>query len=160
MEKPEETYPSTDVRRQQGGGAPRLPPRPKTHIKAIEPSLPAAFRCASKSACSRPGRLMRRRRNAIDFISEGVQSGGSRRPRQDWVAMDFLRQVKEAPAVIGFYYFFGALGKKKTRRRGSYLRGPLDAAHAAPSPPTYIQTPSTRQKPLRSQCTLRYLAVI
>lgn len=56
--------------------------------------------------------------NSIDFISEGIQFGGSSHLQQDWVGMDFLQQVKEAWAVIVFccccfYYFLTQQKRQK-----------------------------------------------
>lgn len=53
--------------------------------------------------------------NSIDFISEGIQFRGSSHLQQDWVGMDFLRQVKEAWAIIVFLLLFGSTKKVKEK---------------------------------------------
>lgn len=63
--------------------------------------------------------------------------------------MDFLQRVKEAPAIIGFYYFL-ALGKHGAMYHISGDRSTwrTPSRHAEAAPPTHIQTPSIRPKPL------------
>lgn len=73
--------------------------------------------------------------NSIDFISEGIQFGGSSHLQQDWVGMDFLQQVKEAWAIIVFFITF-CLDKKKVKEKHtqvSYFWVLLNIEHTPPT---------------------------
>lgn len=79
--------------------------------------------------------------NSIDFISEGIQFGGSSHLQQDWVGMDFLQQVKEAWAIIVFFYYFLPRQKKVKEKHTqvSHFWVLLNIEH---TPPTQLFSPT------------------